>query len=195
MSIGFRAETGNGNQWDPLEARLLAQPFGNVVAVDIRQTDIEQDRVRLELHRGLQTGTARMRHQHGMTRHLEPHREASRRVDIVVDDQDAPGRAAADRSAGMVRFLRGDLAHQRQPHDEFRTATDAVADRLDRATVQLDEPADQGESDAETALRAVERRIHLREELEHALQHLWRYADTVVPHAQNRMARQPRVDL
>ena len=56
----------------------------------------------------------------------------------------------------------------------------AVAARLDRAAVQLDEAPRQRQADAEAAVRAVAMLLELREHVEDARQHVRRDADAGV---------------
>ena len=67
-----------------------------------------------------------------------------------------------------------------------------VAGGLDRAAVHLDQPLHQRQPDAQAALRAVERAIDLREEVEHLGQHLRGNADAGVAHAEHRLLPFPR---
>ncbi len=78
-------------------------------------------------------------------------------------------------------------ADQRQPHDEAAAAVGAVAGGVHRAAVHLDQPLDQRQADAQAALRAFARAVGLREQVEHARQHVGRQADARVLHHDHRV--------
>jgi hypothetical protein len=58
--------------------------------------------------------------------------------------------------------------------------------RLDGAAVHLDEGTHERQPDAEPALRALERSVHLREHLEDVRQRRRRDADSTIAHAHDR---------
>ncbi len=60
--------------------------------------------------------------------------------------------------------------------------------RGNAAALHLDQPSHERESDAEAALRAVERALELRERLEHHRQRACRDAHAGVPHAEHGVA-------
>ncbi len=57
--------------------------------------------------------------------------------------------------------------------------------RLNAAAMHLDQPLDQGQSDAQSAVRAVERALGLREEIEYSRQQVARDPDAGITHAQD----------
>ena len=83
-------------------------------------------------------------------------------------------------SLGRSRFAERRLRGDRQADDELAPLARPVAAGLDAPAVQLDQPLDQRQADAEPALRPHQRRFRLREHLEDARQHLGGDADAVV---------------
>src|SRR5262249_56720489 len=71
----------------------------------------------------------------------------------------------------------------RQAHAELTPETPAVAARLDRAAVELDERTDERQPDAEADGPSLDRRaVHLREHLENRVLHTRWDADARVRH-------------
>ena len=60
----------------------------------------------------------------------------------------------------------------RQADDELAALAVALAVGLDAAAVHLDQPLDDGQADAQAALRLLQRPVHLREQVEHSGQHV-----------------------
>src|SRR5690606_1443687 len=88
-----------------------------------------------------------------------------------------------------VRLRRvGPGRRQRQPDNELAAAVPAGARRRDRAAVQLDETARDGEPDAEAAARLAGARLALREHLEYVRQEIRIETDAVVDDAHERFA-------
>jgi hypothetical protein len=88
---------------------------------------------------------------------------------VVLDQQDPISGCGADRS-----FRHGDGGRRRgarQAHDELAPAPFAVAARLDRAAVHLDDAPHEREAHAETASHAVAPLRPLLEEIEYARQY------------------------
>ena len=76
-------------------------------------------------------------------------------VAIVVDDEHASSARSACRSAGRPARRRRRLDADRwQAHDELRAFAQALAPRLERAAVQLDQLARERQADAQARLRA-----------------------------------------
>ena len=101
-----------------------------------------------------------------------------------------PARELLARRAGAR--LRGPSAGgDRQAHDELAALARAVALRLDGAAVHLDQPLHQRQADAQPALRALQRPVHLGEHVEDAGQHLGRDADAGVPDPDHRLLAVP----
>src|SRR5262245_58927807 len=114
--------------------------------------------------------------------HFEQRDQGLRRLAVVLDDEDAGASRLPRAGDERGRRLLGRHGERREPDAELGTASDPVAPRLDSTTVELDHALHDGEPDPEAALRAVEPALDLREELEHALQHVGRDADAAVAH-------------
>ena len=156
----------------------------------MRHSDVEEDHIRPDalgrcdgldaVRRGLDVAPGAP----------EQHRQARRGVRVVVGDDDLAhlDRLRAHRAArsriGSPRRIRV----ARQPHDELRSPARTVAARGDRPAVQLDEAADERESDSEPSLGAVERPLDLREEVEHPWDHLGGDPDAGVAHTNHDVA-------
>src|SRR5256714_2650953 len=164
-AVFLTAVAAHGDQQGVLVARG-AQPFRDLEAVHARHPQVDEDDLRVECFRALESYWARMRDGDFVSLEAQQSRERSRGIDVVVHDQ------YALRTAGLAcrrgdGFGRGNV-RQRQPHDELAARAGAVASCLDRAAVQLDETAHQREPNAQTALGAVERGVPLHEDIEHA---------------------------
>ena len=81
------------------------------------------------------------------------------------------------------------LAEDRQADDELAAVAEALAVRLDAAAVQLHQPVDEGEADAEPAVRAIQRAGGLHEKIEDARQQFRVDAHAVVAHADDDLGR------
>ena len=114
-------------------------------------------------------------------------RDALRGVDVVVDHEHFLRRLRLGRSRGDCRAATARGLGQRQADGELAAAAQAVAFDRDAAAVHLDQLADDGQADAQAALRAIERLIDLREQLEDARQHLGGNADAGVLHLEHRL--------
>src|SRR3954469_8988488 len=80
-------------------------------------------------------------------------------------------------------FAAGNRLEARQRDDEFAPAPRTLAIGLNRPAMQLDELSGQRETDAESALRARQRAVHLPEHFEDVSQHVGRNSGPVVAHA------------
>jgi hypothetical protein len=124
-------------------------------------------------------------------------------VGVVLDHQDvqlAPHRPRALARGGVVgcagvtgcarwahrRQRRLQLERARQRDHELAAAAEALGEGEHLAAVQLHQPLDQRQPDAEAADGAIDGLVGLREQLEHARQHLGAHADAVVAHADDR---------
>ena len=169
---------------DRLESGLAAQPARDLVAVDSRESDVQQDHVGPVLAREVEAGRAVVRHGDVVAHDLEHHLQADRRVLVVVDDQHP------DRGAGTLwrrkrrMWLGGSRGEQGEAHDELTALTEPRAPRLHAPPVELDQPANEREPDAEPALRAVVRVRALHEEVEDPRQQIGPDADAGVGDAE-----------
>ena len=83
------------------------------------------------------------------------------------------------------------LDHDGQPHDELRPLARPLASGLDPAAVHLHQPLHQRQTDAQPALRLLQRPVHLGEHLEDAGQLVGGDADAGVPDRHHDVAALP----
>src|SRR5688500_11329284 len=81
---------GESDQQQVAVPALSANAASRVVAVEPGQTDIEQDDIWPECSRCLYRLQSIVRQIRVVAGELEQHREAFRRVPVVIDDQNAP---------------------------------------------------------------------------------------------------------
>ncbi len=126
---------------------------------------------------------------------LEDRADETARVGLVVDDEHPHAlerglglerRVAVDR-CGLAVFFGGDRRY-RNADDEGRAKTCAAAGRVDRAAVQLDEVADDRESEPEAAVLARAGRVLLAEAIEDVRQELGLDADPGIADDQQHVA-------
>src|SRR5437899_2414034 len=147
--VALLAPARDGDQVDSLAPRVLANALGHFVAVGVRHADVEQRDARLKLLDGAER---RLPVEYGV--HLVPRVpqekcKALGSILVVVGDEDAERLARGPglrdrRDAGRRAGDDGQL------QDELTAVADAFAARLDRPAVELDELADQRETDAQT---------------------------------------------
>jgi hypothetical protein len=110
-------------------------------------------------------------------------------IGVVVCDEHAPAALlhAGRRQRGGERCRCLGCGGQRQAHGERASPADAGAVRLHAAAVQLQQPAHQGQADAQAAAGVALVRAHLGEQVEHLRQFVRRYADAAVGHGHHRL--------
>ena len=127
-----------------------------------------------------------------MAEHLQQQGQHLARIGVVFDDKDVTARCGELRTPSWA-------SAQRESDDAEPAG--AIGRRtmnslpwpgpslwtLTAAAVQLDELTHQRQTNAQAALRAVQRAAHLREQVENAAQHVRLDADAVVAHAQHRL--------
>ena len=145
-----------------------AEARGDLEAVHTGHAEIDQGNLWLERACGLDPHRTRVRQRHGVMV-PEGGGESGGGIHVVVHDENAL-RAVALPGRRLRSLRAGHNVRQRQTHDELAAGPGAVAFRFDRAPVQLDEAADQRETDPETALRAIERDAPLHEQIEYTRQ-------------------------
>src|SRR5689334_12289270 len=101
--------------------------------------------------------------------------------DSVPDRGDLP-----DDPQHRLRFALLHRRDARQPDDELASMARSLAERLHLAAVELDQPAYQGEPDAQTALGVNEPALALRRRVEHVRQQPGWNADPRVRDADDR---------
>src|SRR5262249_52773181 len=122
------------------------EPAGHLEAVDPREPQVDQRDREFARLRVLEAVLAADRDLHRVTVELEQQAEAPA-GGLVVLDQEDPRRARhrRRRRAGQ----RDGRRTRRQPDDELAAVPFARAERLHRAAVELDQPADQGQAEPE----------------------------------------------
>src|SRR5690606_4079346 len=155
----------------------LTNPPARLETVEPRHADVEQDQVRAKVLRdldGLQSVSGGADVVPDGAEHLGHRR---RRVRVVVGHEDA---ASLIVPVGFGWGPDAARAEQWERNDEFAAFTPAFAVSVDRATVQLDEPLRDGQSEPEAVPRLAGPLLALHEHLENAREERRLDADTVV---------------
>src|SRR5262245_4781288 len=159
-----------GNEQHCLELRVLPDALGELVAVHLRQPDVDECHVGCEL-RGDEQGLFAVEGDAGLVPHEFEHlAEAVCLIGIVVDDQDLPLQATALARSGEVP---ADRARRRraqvgrwEDHAELAALPRTLARQIDRSVVHQDEAPDESQPDAETLAEDVRGDLSLLEHLE-----------------------------
>ena len=162
-----------------LAPRLLAYAAARIEAVDARQAQVHQHDVGTQTFRGGQSLDAVVRHERLVPLFLQQDLQQFRVVGVVVDDEHAAGHSrlgTAQAAASVMASIVTDSgsAGRRTVNRLPRPGPSLCADTL--PAVHLDEPFDEMQADAQTAVRPIGS-IDLREHLEDARQLLGRNAD------------------
>lgn len=108
------------------------------------------------------------------------HRDAFRRILIVIRDEYAPPYGSRQRGISHER-RRGWMSWgERQTHDEFAAVTQTAAARLDGSPVQFGEALDQRQSDSETTIGSTGHALDLGEHLKNSRDRLRSDSDAIV---------------
>jgi hypothetical protein len=100
-----------------------------------------------------------------MTDETQKHGIALGSIDVVIHHQNpAPPRRSAGRLPCRLVLLPGQRRADRKPHVELAACAMSRASCRDRAAVHFDQPPDQGQTDAQAALRPIQRAVRLNEE-------------------------------
>ena len=155
----------------PVRTELVAQAFGDLVAVHPWKADVKEDHVENFRGRRFDRGRAVVGHATATTPEVEDAGEALCRIDTIVDDQNIEsvegrlGREGWCHGASVRRRLnRG----RRQSDREFTPQTSSGAFRGDAPAVQLNQTADERQPDSQPPLGTVEGLVFLGEEIENA---------------------------
>ena len=169
-------------------ARHRPQSSRDLEAVDPGQPDVDQgDREVAGLRVG-QTILAADRGQHLVAVQLEQQAQALARVVVVLDDED-PRRTKRGRRGQLCgRCRRGASG---QADDELATEPFSRAERLDRAAMQLDQPPDEGQAEAEAVGARVARSAPSNEQIEDLRQQGGRDPAAGIADAQHRLRAVP----
>ena len=119
---------------------------------------------------------------------LQQQREAGNRICAVIHDQHPQGSRGRRTGIRDRPFrLRGiKRPYDWQPHDELAALPHSTVS-LDRSSVQFREPLYQSQSNPQSALRAVQRSLCLREQLQKMRQKCRGDADAAVAHANDEL--------
>ena len=120
-----------------------------------------------------------------VARVLEDHPQRLTRVCIVLDQENPLSGGRAHGGAGRGTATAAGPGRARQAHGEDAAEAFAVAARLDRPAVHLDDAPHDRKTDAEPAARPVAALDALLKEIEHARQHVRCNADAGILYAQN----------
>src|SRR5262245_1346864 len=167
-------------------AQLRADLPGDLIPVDPRQPDIDQDDLGLQLYRELDAADAVARLVDLVSRPFEQDAHHLAIVGVVLDDQDALARCAG-RRLDRRRLHRRRAFQRRETYGEHAALAKAGAGRIDATAVELDETAHEAQADAQPAGGSIEIALALHEQLEHGRQQLRRDTGALVGDAQNRL--------
>ncbi len=189
LAIGRHAVAGEADDQRVTRLWQLAQAPRHLVAVELRQANVEQHDLRrkaLRLGDGLRA-VARAAHRVAGDRQ---HRCGGvGDVGVVFHDQQAPAHRCRTWTLPTPGIVVGHRRLQaRQVDAELGTLADTGTVRLDMAVVQLDQALHQRQADAEAALVAIERAFALLEQVEHTRQQIGLDAHPVVAHGEHRRA-------
>jgi hypothetical protein len=177
---------GQRDQDDRGRPRLPTQLRRDLIAVEARHPDIEQNRVG-----PVSFGRAQRRPtvvgNLGLVSHqLEHHAQRHCRIMIIVHHEDA-ARRRRTLTGGQASVCGGARHEAWQRDHELAAATLPVTMRFDRAAMHPDQPFGDGQSESKPGLAGVTALTNLREHLEHPGQHLVRHADAVVTDSDHRV--------
>src|SRR5438309_5315885 len=177
------AVAGEGDKEGVTETELATDPLRDLEAIHLRHADVEQDDLRV-----VQTGAVKglraiVRSRDVVAVVAKQLAQGLGRVDVVVHHEDPTARPGGydGRGGSAVLGRRRDV--YRDTDQELSAVSGAIAQRLDRTPVQLDEPANQRQADPKAAARASAGLRTLHEELERVLPQILCQAGAVVLHA------------
>ena len=168
----------------------LAELPDETVPIDLGHRDVAEDDVEPRLLDGAQRLRRRRRRHHRRTEHAEDLGGGLADRRLIIDDQDAHSielrRAKAE--GGPRGGARGDDAggQEREHHPEGRPVPLAGALGAHGAAVEIDDVADDGQTQAEPAELPRRRRVLLREAIEDVRQERGLDAAPLVAHPQRR---------
>src|SRR5688572_1501940 len=186
LVIGCLTVPGDRDDLDRVEARDPAQPSRDLVAVDLRKTDVEHRHLGPMGAGNLQGGRTVRSGAHAVPQERERLRQKLARVAVVIDDEDrdAAARGLRPRAIAALRPFLARRGEGGQAYDELAAAARSVAVGGDAASVHAHEVDHDRQPEAEATLRAIERLRGLDEHVEDRLEHRRRDADSAVTHFQ-----------
>jgi hypothetical protein len=166
---------------------LFADSLASLVTVQLGQTDVEQDGVRLKSQGLLDGGLAIVGDVDRVAQQSQRECQHAGGILVVVHDQNAASLLLGSRLSGGGGGGSRECDEQRNPYDEFTPLAETFTSRFDASAVHFDQSLDQGQADAQTALRAFECRRHLREHLKQLRKMLSRYPDAGIADGDDRI--------
>jgi hypothetical protein len=165
LAVGVLPVAGHGNQPYIFCLWLLTQMSRDLVAVHIRQANIQQHDVRLILNCRFQSGLTGVSRLNLMPEHLQHHDQHISRIHVVINYQHPRC------LRGLFRCFNGGdwiscRRQCRQTHKELASLPQSRTVSLDCSTMQFHKFLHKAQADAQATLRAIKRSIRLREEIE-----------------------------
>ncbi len=190
-AVAVEAVSGQRDQPDVQAPRQRAQARGNFISVHHRQSEIQHGHIGRILSRHLQRCDPIVRDADAIAERAQRLGENRAGVDVVVDKEEACTTGSRHLCVARTRRRceRGRAGRDRQPDSAHGPAAAPLAFERDAAAVRVDEVADDGQAEAEPALRSTAVLPLLGERMEHARQHHRVDAHAVVTH------RNPRIRL
>ena len=159
--VRFRAVACHCDEYHVVQGRLAADRAGDFVAVEARQSDVEQDHMGLVSQHFLEHGHAVVDDAHFVAVGYQQVGLGIGRVHIVVHDHHAARLVLPQGDFIWLRcHVRGRGGTERQCHDELAAFAQHAGGR-DAAAVQFDQAFHQAQADAQAAARQVEGAIRL----------------------------------
>ena len=141
----------------PASAGSASESLRHLVTVHPGETDVEQHHVGLEQASCVQGLRAVMSGPGLVSADLEDPRQARGAVDVVIDHQHSTARFGGGRRDGLGGRWRlacpALILDERKSHAEGTSFSEPRAQGGDRAAVQVDQSLDQGQANAQPALR------------------------------------------
>jgi hypothetical protein len=174
-----------GNQSDHRASRSPPNLPGNLIAIELRKTNVDQGDLRPGVKDKAETGSPICCHLDVMTVERQKCPEHLARIGMIFDHDDpawARGTELAIWRGGHGR------SREREADDELAPLTKTCAVCRNAAAMMFDETACHSESEPKSALAAMERSLNLSEQLENGLEHVRRQANAPILNAENGLA-------
>jgi hypothetical protein len=184
-SIIGLAVARQGNQSDHRASRSPPNLPGNLIAIELWKTHVDQGDLRPGVKDQAETGSPICGHLDVMTVKRQQCPEHLARIGMIFDHDDpawARGTALA-----ILRGVQGPC-REREPDDELAPLTKTCTVCRNAAAMMFDETACHSESNPKSALTAMERRRNLSEQLENGLERVRRQANAPILNAENALA-------
>ena len=176
-----------GHQKGGLQRRVLPHGPRQIIAVHSGQADIAKHDVGAKRPKLLDSVRPAVGDLDLMLADFQDLTQTFRRVEVVFDDENPPADLRAARVQGGP--LRASSGVEWQPDDKGCAFPEPVTLRLDAAPMHLDQALDQGQSQPQPSLAAIERLIGLHKRLEQTRDRVRCHANPVVDHANQSLTR------